>query len=329
MKREWATAALDLQSAVRAVLTDQGGVDIARSAEEKAEVRSDDLRPALASVGVLDLDPLGDEEESSAAVLAVKACGAVVAPWPVTRVLSVPAEQRSRRQALYVVDGRVSHLDHVDLFDSAVAVTLGGGLRPRALSPTGGRSPVPLDPFGVPVELGDPMDADALPERAVLMSFVLDGFWVAGALEAAALQAASYAGTRRQFGKPIGRFGEIQWRLADMAVATDGLEELATYTWFQVHRGRATVADALALRLGMLESADAVLRHAHQVFGAIGLCEEHDLTVLDRHLTPTLLRPCGLAGTRALLLDAVNRHGFRGTFDAPPRAAWSSDNPTI
>ncbi|SNS13523.1 acyl-CoA dehydrogenase family protein [Actinomadura mexicana] len=319
MKREWAPAALALRDAVRAVLADRGGVEIARSAEERPRVRGDDLRPALESVGVLDLDPLGDAEESEAAMLAVRACGAVVAPWPVARALTVPVKWRARWQALYVVDGPVSHLEHADLFENAGAVPLGGDPLPRAASPTGSRGRAPLDPFGVPVEIRGPVGAAALPDRALLMSFVLDGFWMAGALETVALQAAGYAGTRRQFGKPIGRFGEIRWRLADIAVATDGLDELATYTWFQVHRGRATLADAFALRLGMLEAADSVLRHAHQVFGAIGLCEEHDLTLLDRHLTPALLRPASLSRTRALLLEAVNRHGFRGTFDVPHR----------
>lgn len=316
MKRAWPDEAVDLQRTVRGVLVDLGGVELARSAEEKLQVRAETLAPALAAVGVLDLDPYGEDEESAAAALAVRACGEFAAPWPLARSLSVPGELRGEADACYVVDGTVTHLEHADLFQRAVAVRLDGpDAFPIAVS---GPRRAPLDPFGMSVALGAPAGV-RLPERAVLMSFVLDGFWVAGALAAATGHAARYATTRRQFGKPIGRFGEIRWRLADMAVAADGADELAAYTWFLVRRGRATLADALALRVGVLEAASTVLRNAHQVLGAVGLCEEHDLTVLDRHLTPALLRPTAPARSANLLLDAVNRLGFAGTFDVPPR----------
>ncbi|MFC0529996.1 acyl-CoA dehydrogenase family protein [Phytohabitans kaempferiae] len=321
MKRAWPDEAVDLQRTVRGVLADLGGVELARSAEEKLQVRSEVVAPALAGVGVLDLDPFGAEEESAAAALAVRACGEVVAPWPLARALSVPGELRGEVDACYVVDGTVTHLEHADLFRRAVAVRLGGEPESHALTVSGPRR-APLDPFGMAVTLGPPASG-RLPERAALMSFVLDGFWVAGALAAATGHAARYATTRRQFGKAIGRFGEIRWRLADMAVAADGAEELATYTWFLVRRGRATGSDALALRVGMQEAAVTVLRNAHQVLGAVGLCEEHDLAVIDRHLTPTLLRPTPLTRSASLLLDAVNQHGFTGTFDVPPRAGVS------
>ena len=316
MKRAWPDEAVDLQWTVRGVLSDLGGVELARTAEEKPQLRAETVAPALATVGVLDLDPYGADEESAAAALAVRACGEFAAPWPLARSLAVPGELRGEADACYVVDGPVTHLEHADVFQRPVAVRLG---EPEAFPITvSGPRRAPLDPFGVNVAFGA-RPAVRLPERAVLMSFVLDGFWVAGALATATGHAARYATTRRQFGKPIGRFGEIRWRLADMAVAADGADELAAYTWFLVRRGRATLADALALRVGMLEAASTVLRNAHQVLGAVGLCEEHDLTVLDRHLTPVLLRPTAPARSANLLLDAVNRLGFTGTFDVPPR----------
>ncbi|WP_370617758.1 acyl-CoA dehydrogenase family protein [Mumia qirimensis] len=320
MKRTWASEARDLQSAVRASLAGLGGVELARAAEEKAAVRVEQLRPALESLGILDLDPWGEEVESSAAVLAVRACGEVVAPYPVARVLSVPAAMRSDVDALYVVDGDTGFLEHADLFDHAIAVDANGGGVRRA-SATSAAVRAPLDPFGTAVALasGDGAGGVAVTESAVLMSYVLDAFWVAGALQTVATDAARYATQRRQFGKAIATFGEIRWRLADIAVAVDGLDEMATFTWFQVRRDRASVADALAVRLAMLEAAGSVLRNAHQVFGAIGLCEEHDLTVVDRHLTPTLIRPFGQGRTLALLVEAIDRSGFSGTFDVASR----------
>ncbi|KAA1423041.1 hypothetical protein FE697_012975 [Mumia zhuanghuii] len=317
MNRAWAPEARDLQSAVRSSLAGLGGVELARAAEEKAAVRVEQLRPALESLGVLELDPLGEEVESSAAVLAVRACGEVVAPYPVTRVLSVPAAMRPGVDALYVVDGCAGFLEHADLFEQAIAVDAnGGGVRRAANRSAAVRAP--LDPFGAAVDLVDGAGGVAVTESAVLMSYVLDAFWIAGALQTVATDAARYATQRRQFGKAIATFGEIRWRLADIAVAVDGLDEMATFTWFQVRRGRASIADALAVRLAMLEAAGSVLRNAHQVLGAIGLCEEHDLTVVDRHVTPTLIRPFGQGRTVALLVDAIDRFGYGGTFDVAP-----------
>lgn len=320
MRHQWPATAVELQSSVRALLHGLGGIDLTREVESQPALRGERLLPALDRTGVLDLDPLGDEEESAAAALAVHACGEVVAPLPVTRMLSVPAPERDRLSALYVVDGQTDVLDHADLFDGrGVTATLDAGATPQAVRAVGQRRHAPLDPFGVPVRLEGPVDVD-LPERALQMSFVLDAFWVAGALATVVQQTAEYTTTRRQFGRPIGVFGEIKWRLADMAVAHDGLEALAAYTWFLVQRGRATLADVLAVRVGTIEAADTVVKNGHQVFGAVGLCEEHDLTVIDRHLTPVLLRPTSAGRTAVLLLDAVNRLGFDGTYPVPPRA---------
>ncbi|MGH1561593.1 acyl-CoA dehydrogenase family protein [Mumia sp. DW29H23] len=319
MRRVWASEAVDLQHAVRSSLAGIGGVELARSAEEKAGLRAERVRPALESLGVLDLDPLGDEVESSAAVLAAHACGEVVAPYPVTRVLAVPADLRADLDALYLAGPDAEVLEHADLFEHAAVADLRDGRLCRIVDASARRH-APLDPFGATVELDDRVTDAVVPATALHMSHVLDAFWVAGALQTAATDAARYATQRHQFGKPIGTFGEIRWRLADMAVAVDGLDEMATFTWFMVVRGRATAADALALRLAMLEAADTVLSNAHQVFGAIGLCEEHDLTVVDRHLTPMLVRPCGRGRTAALLVEAIDRFGFSGTFDVAATA---------
>jgi hypothetical protein len=318
MNSTWPEAALELQRSVRQVVADHEGVDLARSAEEKPWLRTEVVEPALRSLGVLDLDAYGDEEEAAAAALTVRALGEAVVPWPIVRTLAVPADLRDEIDALYVADGPVTHLEHADLFTRACVVGLTAPHTATAVQPSGTRRFTPLDPFGTPVVLGSEAGL-AAPHEAVVMSLVLDGMWIAGALDTAVRLAAQYATTRRQFGKPIGRFGEIRWRLADMSVAHDGLDELAMYTWFLAHHRRATLADALALRVGALEAAEAVLRNAHQVLGAIGLCEEHDLTVFDRHLTPTLMRPLGTARSLSALLEAVNRDGFTGIFDVPPR----------
>ncbi|OLF06683.1 hypothetical protein BLA60_30955 [Actinophytocola xinjiangensis] len=317
MNRAWTATAQEMAATLRTALAGLGGVDLARAAEADPAVRAARLAPVLDSTGVLDLDAFGaDGDEAGAAVLAVRACGAVVAPWPVTRVLAVPPAARAEVDAVFVVDGTPTHLDHADLVGRAVAVPVAGDRvhRVRAL---GGPKRAPLDPFRVAVAL-ESLVAAPVP-GALTRATVLDAFWTAGALGSVTRLAAGYAADRRQFGRPIASFGEIRWRIADMAVAADGLDELSAYTWDLARRGRATPADALALRVATQDAADVVLRNGHQVFGAIGLCEEHDLAVIDRHLTPVLLRPAGAQRTTELLLAEVNRHGFDALFPVAPR----------
>jgi acyl-CoA dehydrogenase len=318
VNRAWTPAALAFEESLRAALAGLGGVDLARQAEADPAVRSGRLAPVLQSMGVLELDAFsGDDEEASAAVLAVRTCGAVVAPWPIARALAVPADARQEADGLYVIDGDVSHLDHADLFDRPVVLPLRGG-GARAIAALGGPAAAPLDPFRVAVAVAGRAPLP-VPGRVAAMSAVLDAFWVAGALATVTRLAVNYAVTRRQFGRSIASFGEIRWRIADMVVAADGMNEIAAYTWFLVRRERATLADALALRVAMQDAADVVLRNGHQVLGAIGLCEEHDVAVIDRHLTPALLRSAGSRRTADALLEAVNHHGFDAIFPVPPR----------
>jgi alkylation response protein AidB-like acyl-CoA dehydrogenase len=52
------------------------------------------------------------------------------------------------------------------------------------------------------------------------------GAMMTGGARAAIAEAAAYAATRRQFGKPIAQFGAIQFKLAEMAVRLYGVESL-------------------------------------------------------------------------------------------------------
>lgn len=56
----------------------------------------------------------------------------------------------------------------------------------------------------------------------------------------------------------------------------------------------------------------------HQIFGSIGLCEEHDLVVIDRHLQSTLRRPLGTAQTASALAEAVAAEGFELLYPVAP-----------
>jgi alkylation response protein AidB-like acyl-CoA dehydrogenase len=159
------------------------------------------------------------------------------------------------------------------------------------------------------------------PADAVAGHAVLSAFYVLGALETAISLAASYSVERHQFGRAISTFGAVQWRLADLSVARAALAELAAFTLSRLIDGTVTMADVWGLRLTMIESAESVLADSHQVLGAIGLCEEHDVTVIDRHLQGVLRRPFGRAATNAALAERVAAEGFDLLYPVEPRAA--------
>jgi alkylation response protein AidB-like acyl-CoA dehydrogenase len=98
-----------------------------------------------------------------------------------------------------------------------------------------------------------------------------------------------YAGQRRQFGQPIGSFQAVQHHCANMAIDVLGAR-FATYeaAW---HLG--TDADAaLAVSTAKAVASDAYQRVCalgHQVHGAIGFTEEHDLHRYLRHATSAAL----------------------------------------
>ncbi|MCX4096831.1 acyl-CoA dehydrogenase family protein [Nocardia sp. alder85J] len=317
MDREWPSVADEFAAAVTAALTAGGGIELARQAEADPAVRVTRVREALAEVGLLGMDVGAAEEESAATVRGVQAAGAVVAPWPVAAALAAVRVPGGVADGVFVTHGTAGRLEHVDLFEQAVALDTRDPARARMLTAATGPDGSRLDPFGCRVT-GQQVAVDG--GDAVRWRCVLDAFWVLGALDTVVRQAVAYSTQRKQFGSPIGTFGEIRWRLADMVVARDGLDELARYTWWALRGGHAGRADVLALRLHMLDAAACVLTNGHQIFGAIGLCDEHDVALIDRHLQPVLNRPGGPTVTSVLLADAIAADGFAGTFPVPPRA---------
>jgi len=311
MNREWPADALAFEESVTAALRARGGIELTRACEADPSRRQSELGPLVASLGFGDFDFRDGEVEAAAAALGAKAAGRVVAPWPLVAQLAAPGAP------IYLVAAAPRRAPHLDLVAGAIAVDLVDGSC-RRLEATGPVERMPLDPFGVPCRLGEEVEC---PVDAVTGHIVIEAFWVLGAIETAVGLASAYSVERSQFDRPISSFGAVQWRLADLSGARSSLAELAAYTLSRLVDGTATMADAWALRLTMIESAEQVLADSHQVLGAIGLCEEHDVTVIDRHLQGTLRRPFGRAATNAALAERVAAEGFDLLYPVEPRAA--------
>ena len=107
---------------------------------------------------------------------------------------------------------------------------------------------------------------------------------MAGAIGKALALSVEYANLREQFGRPIGKFQAIQQNIAVLATqavaaksAAEGGAE-AIDDWLSgagEAAGRSIAGPSAKIRAG--EAAGIACAIAHQVFGAIGFTEEHEL----------------------------------------------------
>ncbi len=126
------------------------------------------------------------------------------------------------------------------------------------------------------------VDRAALYRRGALARAVL----MAGAMERALDTAVTYAGERKQFGRPIGKFQAVQQNLAVMAgqvaaagaAADAGVEALSND---DPERQEFLIAVAKT-RMG--DAATLAAEIAHQVHGAIGFTKEYSLQLSTRRL---------------------------------------------
>lgn len=284
-----------------------GGVELALRAETDPSARAQ-AADALAELGAWDVDARSGADELLAAAVLCRAAGAVVLPHPVVEQLLAVDGAR-----LALVDPVKPWIDHGDLAGSWVAADLDGNAWTVT---TESRRAAKLGPFVTRAILGkaaDRVDIDDVARHLVLGSWRL-----LGGLDAALSLAAAHVKVRKQFGQTLAEFQSVRFALADAVVAHRGLEELAKFTTWRigVAAPAARHADAVALRLHADEVAVDVLRCCHQLFGAIGFCDEHDVSVLDRHMQSLLRLPHSAEALADRLVPAVSAGELESLFTA-------------
>jgi alkylation response protein AidB-like acyl-CoA dehydrogenase len=89
-----------------------------------------------------------------------------------------------------------------------------------------------------------------------------------------------HAGTRAQFGRPVGSFQAVKHQLADVAIGLEFAGPLLDAAAEAVGRGSATAArDVSAAKVACAAAATRAARTALQAHGAIGYTAEHDLSL--------------------------------------------------
>jgi 3-oxo-4-pregnene-20-carboxyl-CoA dehydrogenase alpha subunit len=308
MKSRLSEEALELGAVVRSAIAELGGVEIARLASLDPSRRGEVIEPVLGRLGLWDLSPLEDQTELEAAAASCRAAGWHGLPYPIAERLARPSDA----EGLLLIGGRRPLAVHADLpFKWVACDILGNQARVVRTGPPLGTK---LGTFISEIEI-EVLDA-RIPREAALLT-TLQLWWLVGLLGRATDISRAHSQSREQFGRPLAANQAVQFMIADMVVALQCLTELAKYTiWSLGQRGRSDqwVVDALALRVAGLETAREVMRTAHQIHGAIGFCDEHDLSWLSRLSHGVRRIPLGQSETEELLLDAVKTSGFDAIF---------------
>jgi len=312
MKLDLDDDALEFGDVVRDALGAAGGDDLVQRAERDPGSGEALCASVLEPLGVFDLDVRGTGEEAEAAAAACRSVGWWAAPGSVPERLARPHDLDA--DALAVVAG-----------PRPAAAAHGTALRWVAVDTDGVRSTATLVPlsttprkasFVADLELAHIDEAGA--DDAVI-GLILPCWTLLGMLDRAMSVTVDYVKQRHQFNKPLSAFQSVQFQLTEAEVERVGAEELAKYAlWSFANRRPEALADALALRLAMIEAADTVMRICHQLHGAIGFCDETTISWLSRYSRPIRTLPLPLSGTRAELTGRVRSTGLVGLYAAAP-----------
>ncbi|HYX98562.1 MAG TPA: acyl-CoA dehydrogenase family protein [Mycobacterium sp.] len=288
-----------------------GGPQTALQAETDDRVRQG-ARTALSDLGAFDLDVRSSSEDLLAAAVLCQAAGATALPYPLVEELMAIDGAR-----LALVNPEAPRIDHGDLAGDWIAADLDGT---RYRVQPSSRTAAKLGPFLVPATLGPP--DGTVPAGDVDLHLTLGSWRIVGAVQQCLEITRQHVVARKQFGKPLADFQAVRFTVADAAVAVRGLHELAKYTISRVESVPAQVrsADALILRLKAGETARLVLRAAHQLLGALGFCDESDVSVLDRHTQPLIRLPVSTEVLAMRLLPGIRDGGFETLFSGPESA---------
>ena len=288
-----------------------GGPQAALRAETDDSIR-EAARAALGDVGAFELDARSASDDLLAAAVLCQAAGATALPYPLVEELLAIDGAR-----LALINPAAPRVDHGDLPGDWIAADLDGTrYHPQPASRTNAK----LGPFLVPASLSAP--DGTVPAADVNLHLVLGSWRILGAMQRALQIVIEHVRARIQFGKPLADFQAVRFAVADASVAVRGLHELAKYTVcrpesvpVQVHS-----ADALVLRLKAADTARQVMRASHQLLGALGFCDESDVSVLDRHTQPLIRLPVSTEVLALRLLPSVRDGGLETLFSRPVSA---------
>lgn len=106
---------------------------------------------------------------------------------------------------------------------------------------------------------------------------------MSGALDRMLELCVEYGNTRTQFGRTIGKFQAVQHMVAELAAQAAAAQVACIYACRRIDNGDAAQGASVA-KTQVGHAAGAAAAIAHQVFGAIGVTDEHELHYYTRRL---------------------------------------------
>jgi butyryl-CoA dehydrogenase len=110
-----------------------------------------------------------------------------------------------------------------------------------------------------------------------------------GVARAAIDESIRYAGERKQFGKPIGRFQAIQMKLAEMATDYEAANQLVRYAAWCNDSGAPHRQEAAMAKLFATEAAARICDHAARIFASYGYAMDFPVQRYLRDVRFTLI----------------------------------------
>ena len=108
------------------------------------------------------------------------------------------------------------------------------------------------------------------------------GIVAVGLAQRAIDEAAAYARTRVQFGKPLGRNEVIQFKLADMQMATEAARQLCAYSLTLMDRGEDYTTASATAKCKAGDAAMYCTTEAVQILGGYGFSRDYPVEKLMR-----------------------------------------------
>jgi butyryl-CoA dehydrogenase len=132
-----------------------------------------------------------------------------------------------------------------------------------------------------------------------------------GIAEGAYEEALKYAGTRKQFGRPIGSFQGVSFQLADMAMEIEAGTHLLYHAAWLKQNGRPFKKEAAMAKLYCSELAMRATTKAVQIFGGYGYMTEYPVERMMRDA-----KVCEIGeGTSEIQRIVIARHILGETVD--------------
>ncbi|KPP97047.1 MAG: putative acyl-CoA dehydrogenase [Bacteroidetes bacterium HLUCCA01] len=116
-----------------------------------------------------------------------------------------------------------------------------------------------------------------------------------------------YASERKQFGKPIGEFQAIRWKVVDMMVAYEAARNMILKAAWLKDQGRPYTIEASMAKLFASEQATRAALEAIQIHGGYGYTKEYHV---ERFLRDAKLLEIG-EGTSEIQRLVIGKHLFR------------------